>query len=66
MDDLNGDKRVNLRDARVIEECVNRVERAHPALMGGTGIYPGTSAHGPFIHIDTRGFRARWLGSGDD
>src|SRR5688500_673204 len=66
MDDLNGDKRVNLRDARVIEECVNRVERAHPALIGGTGIYPGTSAHGPFIHIDTRGFRARWLGSGDD
>jgi hypothetical protein len=66
MDDLNGDRHVNLRDARVIEECVNRVERAHPALLGGTGIYPGTSAHGPFIHIDTRGFRARWLGSGDD
>ena len=66
MDDLNRDRRVNLRDARIIEECVNRVERAHPALVGGTGIYPGTSAHGPFIHIDTRGFRARWLGSGDD
>jgi hypothetical protein len=66
MDDLNGDRRVNLRDARIIEECVDRVERAHPALLGGTGIYPGTSAHGPFIHIDTRGFRARWLGSGDD
>jgi hypothetical protein len=66
MDDLNGDHRVNLRDARVIEECVDRVERAHPALIGGTGIYPGNSAHGPFIHIDTRGFRARWLGSGDD
>ena len=60
MDDLDGDRRVNLRDARVIEECVNRVERAYPALIGGTGIYPGTSAHGPFIHIDTRGFRARW------
>jgi hypothetical protein len=66
MDDLNGDRRVNLRDARVIEECVHRVDRAHPALLGGTGIYPGNSAHGPFIHIDTRGFRARWLGSGDD
>ena len=49
-----------------LRQCVNRVERAHPALIGGTGIYPGTSAHGPFIHIDTRGFRARWLGSGDD
>ena len=60
MDDLNRDGRVNIGDARVIEQAVERVERAHPALLGGTGIYPGTSAHGPFIHIDTRGFRARW------
>lgn len=64
MDDLNGDGRVNIGDARVIEQAVERVERAHPALLGGTGIYPGTSAHGPFIHIDTRGFRTRWSGSG--
>ena len=34
MDDLNRDGRVNIRDARVLEEGVNRVERAHPALMG--------------------------------
>ncbi len=61
MDDLDGDRRITTRDAAVIEEAVNRVERAHPVLIGGTGIYKATSAHGPFIHIDTRGFRARWV-----
>lgn len=65
MDDLNGDGRVNIRDARVIQDAVDRVERAHPELVGGCGIYPGTGSHGPFTHIDTRGFRARWIGTGD-
>ena len=65
MDDLNGDRRVNLNDARVIQQSVDRVERAYPALAGGCGIYPGTGSHGPFVHIDTRGFRARWIGSKD-
>lgn len=61
MDDLDGDRRITTRDAGVIEDAVSRVERAHPSLIGGTGIYRATSAHGPFIHIDTRGFRARWV-----
>jgi uncharacterized protein YcbK (DUF882 family) len=30
--------------------------------VGGIGIYPATSAHGPFVHIDARGTRARWNG----
>ena len=65
MDDLNRDGRVNVRDARVIEAAVDRVERTHPALVGGCGVYTGNAAHGPFVHIDTRGYRARWLGTGD-
>ena len=65
MDDLNGDGRVNIGDARVIQDAVDRVERAHPQLVGGCGIYPGTGSHGPFTHIDTRGYRARWIGTGD-
>ena len=44
--------------------CVDRVEAAHPELIGGAGIYPAGPGHGPFIHIDTRGYRARWVGSG--
>ena len=65
MDDLNHDGRVNIADAKVIQDAVNRVERAHPSLIGGCGIYFGTSAHGPFTHIDTRGYPARWIGTGD-
>ena len=42
MDDLNGDGRVNIRDARVIQDAVERVERDHPQLIGGCGVYPGT------------------------
>lgn len=66
MDDLDRNGRVDLRDARVIEAAVERVERSYPRLLGGAGVYPATGAHGPFIHIDTRGYRARWVGSGDD
>jgi uncharacterized protein YcbK (DUF882 family) len=60
MDDLNHDGKVNSNDSRVILAAVARVERAHPSLIGGAGVYSGTSAHGPFIHIDTRGYPARW------
>ena len=65
MDDLNRDGRVNMNDARVILAAANRVEAAHPSLIGGVGVYAGTSAHGPFTHIDTRGYPARWIGTGD-
>ena len=60
MSDLNGDGRVDTRDARVLAEAVERVEQAHPALIGGVGVYRATAAHGPFVHIDVRGRRARW------
>ncbi|HKO15483.1 MAG TPA: hypothetical protein VJU87_04540 [Gemmatimonadaceae bacterium] len=62
MDDLNRDGRVDVKDSRVIEAAVDRVEAAHPELVGGAGIYPAARGHGPFIHIDTRGYRARWVG----
>ncbi len=60
MTDLNRDGRVDLRDARLLASAAERVEAAHPELVGGIGIYPATSAHGPFVHIDVRGTRARW------
>ena len=64
MDDLNGDGRVDTGDARLILEAVDRVERANPELIGGAGVYSACCGHGHFIHIDTRGYRARWTGSG--
>jgi hypothetical protein len=60
MDDLNGDGRVDVNDARVIGRAADAVERAHPELVGGIGIYTPTGAHHGFVHIDTRGYRARW------
>jgi uncharacterized protein YcbK (DUF882 family) len=60
LDDLNGDGKVNTRDVAVMVAAVERVERAYPELVGGAGTYKSTSAHGPFVHIDARGNRARW------
>jgi hypothetical protein len=60
MDDLNGDGRVDHRDAQVIMTAAERVERKYPELVGGIGVYRANSAHGPFAHVDVRGRRARW------
>lgn len=60
MDDLNHDGRVDIRDAKFLLESVERVEMQHPELIGGAGLYRATRAHGPFVHVDTRGSRARW------
>ncbi|HEX5870114.1 MAG TPA: hypothetical protein VFY65_06855 [Longimicrobium sp.] len=60
MDDLNGDGRINLSDARVIGAAVDRVEAKYPAMVGGMHYYPPTGGHQGMVHIDTRGFRARW------
>ena len=60
MDDLNGDGRRDTEDAQVMLRAVERVERKHPELTGGAGVYRDNGAHGPFIHIDARGYRSRW------
>lgn len=60
MDDLNRDGRINAKDAAVIMAAVERVERKHPDLTGGVGLYRSTRSHGPFAHIDVRGSKARW------
>jgi uncharacterized protein YcbK (DUF882 family) len=63
MDDLNRDGRVDAADAKVIGDAAERVEARYPALVGGIGIYRACCGHGPFTHIDTRGYRARWSGA---
>ena len=66
MDDLNRDGSVDGRDAMVlaswIEDLWQRPEFKN--CQGGLGIYNGTGAHGPFVHVDMRGFKARWGGNG--
>lgn len=60
MDDINGDGDVNTDDARMMAEAAERVEKRYPHLVGGIGIYKTCCGHGPFTHIDVRGYRARW------
>jgi hypothetical protein len=60
MDDLNHDGRIDIGDARVLADAADRVEKRYPSLTGGIGVYRPSGAHSGFVHIDTRGFRARW------
>lgn len=62
-DDLNRDGRVDVKDAELFSRMAEQVEREHPALVGGIGIYIACCGHGPFTHLDVRGYRARWRGT---
>lgn len=63
-DDVTGDGRVTVKDAEFTAAMAERVERKHPSLVGGVGIYVACCGHGPFTHVDVRGYRARWRGTG--
>lgn len=61
MDDLNGDGRTTKADGHVIAKAANTVEQRYPDYVGGIGVYgPNPVAHAGFVHIDVRGYRARW------
>ena len=62
MDDLDRDGNVGLADARWLAEVVERMmtERDPQLSPGGLAVYRANAAHGPFVHVDTRGRRARW------
>src|SRR5690606_30807929 len=60
MDDLNGDGRVDRKDGAIIGDAAEAVEKKYPHLVGGISVYAPTGAHSGFVHIDTRGYRARW------
>ena len=62
MDDLNRDGRVCAKDAQVLARAVERLERsgAEGVEPGGLSAYRAKRSHGPFVHVDARGFRARW------
>jgi hypothetical protein len=62
MDDLNGDGVVNRKDAQWLADFLNGMSQRGEfgAGIGGIGIYDSTPAHGPFVHVDVRGTRARW------
>lgn len=62
MDDWNGDGRSDFRDARILRGLMERVVREGKGriLRGGLAVYRRNPVHGPFVHVDARGYPARW------
>lgn len=60
--DADGDGKLTLFDAYRVETAVDWVERMHPELAGGLGVYSSRRFATPYCHIDARGERKRWRG----
>ena len=62
MDDLNKDRINNWKDAKILYDIIDQMygRTFYEAFTGGLGRYKKTTNHGPFVHVDVRGFRARW------
>lgn len=62
MDDLNHDGRFDKQDAIVLHALAAHTEGAPEVggLLGGLSAYAPTHEHGAFVHVDTRGYEARW------
>jgi hypothetical protein len=62
MDDLNRDGEIDYKDAAVIHEIIDELygKPFYLKFVGGLARYKKTVNHGPFVHIDVRGRRARW------
>jgi Peptidase M15 len=57
-----GSGRDDYMNSRVLAEDTSQLfhEPEYGYLQGGIGVYPATDTHPPFMHVDARGFRARW------
>jgi hypothetical protein len=62
MDDFNKDKAVTKEDAVALANLLEALAKTPElsSLIGGIGIYGSTGSHGPFVHVDTRPWKARW------
>lgn len=62
MDDVNRDGRVDTSDARFLLRVAESIDNSPEWgwLKGGAGVYHANSAHGPYLHVDARGYVARW------
>lgn len=60
--DANFDGRFTAVDSKLVALAVELVEKDHPELSGGLGLYTSRRYRTPYVHIDARGRRARWRG----
>lgn len=62
MDDINKDGYSNKKDARVMYKIIDDMKDQtwYKNFIGGLGLYGANSSHPAFVHVDGRGFLARW------
>lgn len=62
MDDLDGDGKTTLGDAETLGRFIEHLSEKswYRPFEGGLGLYRATAIHGPFVHVDVRGYPARW------
>jgi uncharacterized protein YcbK (DUF882 family) len=58
-DDWNRDGTITQADAKILYQIADRLDR-DPDFTGGLSLYKPNSAHGWFVHVDTRGKASRW------
>lgn len=62
MDDLNGDNITDQKDVRIFYNIVEKESECpeYERYKGGLGLYRKNDRHHGFIHVDVRGWKARW------
>jgi hypothetical protein len=62
MDDMNWDGKIDHKDGAVIYKIIDKLhgKSFYQGFVGGLASYRKTVDHGPFVHVDVRGRRARW------
>ena len=62
MDDLNRDGTSDRKDAKILFELINNMSNHswYQPFIGGLGLYGRNSYRTAFVHVDVRGYRARW------
>jgi len=62
MDDVNGDGKIDIRDAQILSDHIESLseELFYEPFQGGLAVYKQTASHGPFVHVDVRGYKVGW------
>ena len=62
MDDLNNDGKIDTQDADMLNTLIDSLiaQSPSPSVQGGLSSYKATDYHGPYVHVDARGWDARW------
>ncbi|MDZ7377316.1 MAG: D-Ala-D-Ala carboxypeptidase family metallohydrolase [candidate division KSB1 bacterium] len=62
MDDLNRDGSIDIQDAKVLHKIIEQLQTLpeHHRFIGGLASYKANASHGPFVHLDVRGYIATW------